>query len=167
MNYLDAPFPWFGGKRRVAADVWAAFGDVKNYVEPFFGSGAVLLGRPSAPHIETVNDADGLIANFWRSIKLSPAETAEWADNPVNENDLHARHAWLVGALADLVPRLEGNPDFHDPKIAGWWVWGICCWIGGEFCSGKGPWSVVDGKLVRLGNGRGVMRQRSEASTQP
>ena len=41
---LKAPFPWFGGKSRVADIVWDRFGDVANYVEPFFGSGAVLLG---------------------------------------------------------------------------------------------------------------------------
>ena len=46
---LRAPFPWFGGKSRVAAVVWRAFGDVPNYVEPFAGSLAVLLGRPHAP----------------------------------------------------------------------------------------------------------------------
>jgi site-specific DNA-adenine methylase len=40
---LKAPFPWFGGKSRVADIVWDRFGDVANYVEPFFGSGAVLL----------------------------------------------------------------------------------------------------------------------------
>ena len=33
-----APFPWFGGKRRVADKVWAALGDVDQYVEPFAGS---------------------------------------------------------------------------------------------------------------------------------
>lgn len=43
---LRAPFPWFGGKRKVAEEVWRRFGRVENYVEPFFGSGAVLLGRP-------------------------------------------------------------------------------------------------------------------------
>lgn len=30
---LAAPFPWFGGKSRVAHVVWSAFGDVPNYVE--------------------------------------------------------------------------------------------------------------------------------------
>lgn len=40
-----APFPWFGGKSQVASIVWDRFGDVLNYIEPFFGSGAVLLGR--------------------------------------------------------------------------------------------------------------------------
>ncbi|KKM69533.1 hypothetical protein LCGC14_1449830, partial [marine sediment metagenome] len=43
---LKAPFPWFGGKRRVADKVWERFGDVPNYVEPFAGSLAVLLERP-------------------------------------------------------------------------------------------------------------------------
>ena len=43
---LKAPFPWFGGKRRVAHIVWDRFGCVPNYVEPFAGSLAVLLGRP-------------------------------------------------------------------------------------------------------------------------
>src|SRR3990167_1351591 len=157
---LDAPFPWFGGKRKVASLVWERFGDVKNYIEPFFGSGAVLLGRPEPTGNETVNDFDGFIANFWRAIKLSPEKTAEYADHPVNENDLHARHSWLL-SQTDLVPKLEGDPDFHDPKIAGYWAWGICCWIGSGFCSGRGPWVVdTNRKLVHLGdNGQGVNRK--------
>ena len=55
---LRAPFPWFGGKSRAAPLVWAALGDVANYVEPFAGSLAVLLARPSAPRVETVNGLD-------------------------------------------------------------------------------------------------------------
>lgn len=48
----------FGGKSRVANLIWERFGDVPNFVEPFFGSGAVLLGRPTQPGTETVNDLD-------------------------------------------------------------------------------------------------------------
>lgn len=158
---LAAPFPWFGGKRKVADEVWSRFGTVGNYVEPFFGSGAVLFSRP-APFAgnETINDIDGFVANFWRSVQRDPESTARHADNPVNENDLHARHAWLVSQTETLRARLEGSPDFFDAKIAGWWVWGISCWIGSGWCSGRGPWGVVDGKLVHLGNnGRGVNRQ--------
>lgn len=40
---LKAPFPWFGGKSRVAHIVWEYFHDVDNYVEPFAGSGTTLL----------------------------------------------------------------------------------------------------------------------------
>jgi site-specific DNA-adenine methylase len=41
---LRAPFPWFGGKSRIAHLVWERFGDVAHYIEPFAGSLAVLLG---------------------------------------------------------------------------------------------------------------------------
>ena len=46
MSDLRSPFPWFGGKRRVADTVWQRLGECRNYVEPFFGSGAMLLCRP-------------------------------------------------------------------------------------------------------------------------
>ena len=121
-----------------------------------------MLGRP-APIVgnETVNDLDGYVANMWRAIKLNPDAVAEHADNPVNENDLHARHVWLLQQRETLRSQLEGDPEWHDPKIAGWWVWGIACWIGSGFCSGKGPWWVNDaGQLVHLGDGQGVNRQR-------
>jgi hypothetical protein len=45
---MKAPFPWYGGKSRVAPEVWAALGDVQYYVEPFAGSLAVLLARPAS-----------------------------------------------------------------------------------------------------------------------
>jgi hypothetical protein len=166
---MQAPFPWFGGKRKVAAEVWARFGAVENYVEPFFGSGAVLLGRPRPSGNETINDLDGYVANFWRAVQTEPDTVAHWADSPVNENDLHARHVWLVQQRETLRAQLEGDPDWCDPKIAGWWVWGVACWIGSGFCSGNGPWWVVHlgnngqgvhRQLVHLGdNGRGVHRQ--------
>lgn len=141
--------------------VWERLGDVPNYVEPFAGSLAVLLARPHEPKVETVNDADGFIANFWRAVTADPDAVAHYADWPVNENDLHARHIWLVNRKADLTARLEGDPDYYDAKVAGWWVWGICCWIGSGWCSGEGPWRSVDGKLVHLGSaGQGVNRKR-------
>lgn len=44
---MKAPFPYFGGKSKVSDLVWGLLGaDVMNYVEPFAGSLAVLLGRP-------------------------------------------------------------------------------------------------------------------------
>ena len=163
---LTAPFPWFGGKSRVASIVWQRFGDVRNYVEPFFGSGAVLLGRPQPfEGVETVNDKDGFVANFWRAVQAAPESVARFADWPVNENDLHARHVWLVERKEKLQARLEGDPDFYDARIAGFWVWGVSTWIGGGFCSGDGPWSSVDvdgvRQLERTANpGHQVMRRR-------
>lgn len=97
---LKAPMPWFGGKQRAAALIWSRLGEVTNYVDPFFGSGAVLLGNPKPAQIETVNDISTYLANFWRSIRYAPALTAYHADQPVNEANLHAMHRWLLNGPA-------------------------------------------------------------------
>lgn len=148
MSNLKAPFPYFGGKSGAAHEVWQALGEVKNYVEPFVGSAAMLLNAPDGKRVETINDFDGFVANYWRAMAHDPAAVARAADWPCNETDLFARHSWLVrtqiGTLAD---KLNADPDFYDAKVAGWWCWGLCNWIGSGWCSGTGPW-VFDGVCV-------------------
>ena len=163
---LGAPFPWFGGKSRAADLVWSRFGDVDNYVEPFAGSAAMLLARPHIGSVETINDADGFVCNFWRAVRSSPGEVSHAADWPINEADLLARHSWLVRQRDGLLDRLHGDPHYFDPVIAGWWLWGSCAWIGSGWCSGQGPWihdgfTIVDSRqLPHLGDaGRGINRQ--------
>lgn len=177
---LKAPFPYFGGKARVAAQIWERLGDVDNYIEPFFGSGAILLLRPAdhQPRIETVNDIDCLVANFWRATQHDPEAVVEHVDWPVNEVDLHARHRWLVYSddAAAFRERMRTDPDYYDPKIAGRWCWGLCLWIGSGWCQhpewvGRGSalahcgdrqsGSGVHKKMPRSerGGGRGVHRK--------
>ena len=147
----------------MAAEVWAALGDVDNYVEPFAGSLACLLERPRwhSGQAETVNDADCMIANFWRALAADPVAVAQHADWPVNECDLLARHLWLVKEGRRRIAALESDPEFFDAKVAGWWVWGINSWIGSGWCSGTGPHTIESvGKLPHLGNaGQGVNRK--------
>ena len=133
---MRAPFPWFGGKNKVAEIIWEHFGDVANYVEPFAGSLAVLLQRPHEPRTETVNDADCYLSNFWRALAHDPIGVAEWSDWPVNEADLHARHVWLL-SRSEFRERMMSDPDYYDVKVAGWWVWGQCAWIGSGWCDSK------------------------------
>jgi len=161
---IAAPFPYFGGKRRAAPRIWQALGDPAGYVEPFAGSAAVLLARPTftGRRVETLNDADGWLVNTWRAIQLSPAEVAQHAWGPVAEIDYHARLAWLQQRRTpDLVAWMEGDPEAHDAKAAGWWLYVVACGIGDPFA--PGPWRVVDGhlrKLPHLGDaGQGVNRE--------
>jgi site-specific DNA-adenine methylase len=162
---LAAPFPYFGGKALACETVWAAFGVVDNYVEPFAGSAAMLLGAPDGKRVETINDADGFVANFWRAVSHDAEAVAHAADWPCNEVDLFARHSWLVRMSAGLQDRLNADPDFYDAKIAGWWCWGACNWIGSGWCSGTGPWvhdgeTLVDARqLPHLSAGQGINRQ--------
>jgi hypothetical protein len=156
---LDAPFPYFGGKRRAAALVWQRLGDVGGYVEPFAGSAAVLLARPraSGARVETLNDIDGWLVNTWRAIQLEPDAVAAAAAGPVTEIDYHARLAWLQERRdADLVSWLEGSPTSYDARAAGWWLYVAACGIGDPWDAG--PWRVVEGRFVNVGSG-GVRRK--------
>lgn len=157
---LKAPFPWFGGKSRVASLVWDYFGNVDNYVEPFAGSLAVLLGRPHAPQTETVNDLDCYLSNFWRAMTRDPVSLAYHSDWPVNEADLHARHLWLVNQ-DEFRERMKTDPDFYDVKIAGWWVWGISQWIGSGWCS-RPEWT---GRTNAARTARGIHGAAGNAET--
>ena len=163
------PFPYFGGKADAAPAVWSALGDPDHYVEPFAGSLAVLLRRPHEAnrtyYSETVNDLDGLLVNAWRSMQLSPRETADAASWPVSEADLHARHVAILKWHKERdLERLMGDPKWHDPVIGGWWMWGLCCWIGSGWCSGEGPWWVDEaGRFVKVGK-PGVNRKRPHLS---
>lgn len=149
---LPSPFPWFGGKSRAASLVWERFGDVANYIEPFFGTGAVLMARPTAPRVETVNDKDAYLCNFWRAMQAEPREVAKWADWPVNEVDLAARRDWVFAQREEMQFRMWRDPDFYDAKLAGWWVWGVSGTIGNA-------WKP---RSTHLGNaGRGVNRPRT------
>lgn len=163
---LAAPFPYFGGKANACEQVWQAFGAVDNYVEAFAGSAAMLLGAPDGKRIATINDADGFVANFWRAIAQDPEAVAHHADWPCNEVDLFARHSWLVRQASTLTQSLHADPEWFDAKIAGWWCWGACNWIGSGWCSGTGPWvhdgeRIVDSRqLPHLGDaGQGINRQ--------
>ena len=65
-----------GAKWRMAAKIVSMMPPHRSYVEPFFGSGAVLFNKaPSA--IETVNDMDGDIVNFFTVLRKQPDRLAE------------------------------------------------------------------------------------------
>ena len=133
VSQLKAPFPYFGGKSKIAEAVWRALGQPKHYIEPFFGSGAVLLSRPEhspSTHVETVNDKDGFVANVWRALQFSPDKVARWCDWPVNHADLSARKKELIKNEGKLLEGLASDPQWHDPILAGYWIWCASCWIG-------------------------------------
>lgn len=57
-----------GGKKRLAPWIVSRMPGHHSYLEPYFGGGAVLFEKPAAP-IETINDLDGDVVNFFRVIR--------------------------------------------------------------------------------------------------
>lgn len=62
------PFGWYGGKFSHLAWLLPLLPECHHYCEPFAGSGAVLLNRAPSP-IETYNDLDGEVVNFFRVLR--------------------------------------------------------------------------------------------------
>ena len=161
---VNAPFPWFGGKRSVVDCVWSRLGRPKHYIEPFCGSAAMLLAASEPASLEVVNDVNGFVANFWRATQHQPDDVAMWATYPVSHVDLGARHRWLMEHRGDLAGLQEADWP-GDAKIAGWWLWGQCCWIGSGWCDWVGQIPHVSdagmgvqavGQIPHVGNaGRG------------
>jgi len=137
--YLKSPYPYFGGKSRVAPLIWEGLGSVEHYIEPFAGSLAVLLANPKVPKMETINDKDCFIVNFWRSLVNNTDDLIKFIQYPVTETDLHARHRWLIEqGTQEFINKLETDPNYFDVKIAGWWVWGLSASIGNNWLQPKG-----------------------------
>lgn len=122
---MKPPFTYFGGKTRIAPQIATLLPDHEHYVEPFAGSLAVLLAkRPSG--METVNDLDGELMNFWRILRdhtddllrvaaLTPHSRAEHAaalDAAAAADDLErARRTWV---------RLSQGRGGHTQRRTGW-----------------------------------------------
>ena len=65
-----------GAKWGMAAQIVSLMPPHRSYLEPFFGSGAVLFNKPPSA-IETVNDIDGDVVNFFRVLREQPDRLAE------------------------------------------------------------------------------------------
>ena len=62
------PFGWYGGKFNHLDWLLPLLPEAHHYCEPFGGSGAVLLNRLPSP-VETYNDLDGEVVNFFRVLR--------------------------------------------------------------------------------------------------
>jgi DNA adenine methylase len=61
-------FGWYGGKFNHLDWLLPLLPTAHHYCEPFGGSGAALINRPPSP-VETYNDLDGEVVNFFRVLR--------------------------------------------------------------------------------------------------
>lgn len=126
-------FPYFGGKAKVAPLVWEHLGDPECYIEPFAGSLAVLLARPTPARVEIAVDLDGLLLNFWRSIQTQWPAMETHLTGSVSEIDIYAKHEALLEARDVVTDKLRADPEWCNPLLAAWWWEGISSWLGSGF----------------------------------
>lgn len=105
-------FGWYGGKYSHLGWLLPLLPPATHYCEPFGGSAAVLLNRPPAP-VETYNDLDSEVVNFFRvlrdqqddlirAIGLTPFAREELRvatqEDPENLSDLERARRFFVRA---------------------------------------------------------------------
>lgn len=74
---MKAILKYPGSKWSLANWIIDFFPEHHSYLEPFFGSGAVLFNKPRS-NIETVNDLDGNVVNLFECIRSDPEKLAHY-----------------------------------------------------------------------------------------
>lgn len=112
---MKAPFPYFGGKMRLAPQIADLLGPHRVYLEPYAGSGAVLFAKAPARH-EILNDRNGAIVAFFRvlrdrpdelehALRLTPYARDEYLSCPLDEpglEDLELARRFFVRAVQSV-----------------------------------------------------------------
>lgn len=77
INKIKRPaLRYYGGKWKIASWVISHFPDHINYVEPCGGAASILIAKEPAA-LETYNDIDGRVVNFFRVLRSDPAALIE------------------------------------------------------------------------------------------
>lgn len=114
-----------GAKWRIAKDIVNLIPIHHSYVEPYFGSGAVLFNkRPS--NIETINDMDGRVVNLFKCLQNDPqklarlVDTTPFARDCYNESFNHDESDPFISALLFIVSCCQGHGFRATGKRVGW-----------------------------------------------
>jgi DNA adenine methylase len=67
MARTTSPLQYYGGKAQLAKWIISHLPQATHYIEPYCGSAAVFFAKERHP-IETINDLDGLLVNFYRHL---------------------------------------------------------------------------------------------------
>ena len=95
-------FGWYGGKYSHLDWLLPLLPPAHHYCEPFGGSAAVLLNREPSP-VETYNDIDGEVVNFFRVLRDYPDELIRRiALTPFSRKELEIACAEPTDRLSDI-----------------------------------------------------------------
>ena len=95
-------FGWYGGKFSHLDWLLPLLPKCHHYCEPFAGSGAVLINRDPAP-VETYNDIDGDVVNFFRVLRDRHEELIRAiALTPFSREEYHRAICGTTNGISDV-----------------------------------------------------------------
>ena len=111
-----------GAKWRIADWIIKYFPKHHSYLEPFFGSGAVLFSKPPSP-IETINDLDWNVCNLFRIIREDAEKLASYvAMTPYSRDEYEDIYKLDIAELMGKIDPYEKARQFL-----------VQCWQGHGF----------------------------------
>jgi DNA adenine methylase len=135
-NQLRSPLPWVGGKFYSAERIIKAFpppAQYKAYCDVFGGAAHVLLAKPTHNHLETYNDLNKDLVNFWMQCRDQPEELRGQIDTLPYARSLYA----------DWLESLSDGSQFSDIERAVRWFYVLRSSIGGIMGKSKGDWGYA------------------------
>lgn len=110
---MKTPITYYGGKQRLATFIIGMMPSHKNYVEPFFGGGAVFFAKGKS-FLEVINDKNDTLMTFYR---VCQDEMMFGQLQQRIHETLDSESEWLRAR------RIYHHPDGHSDVEIAWAVW--------------------------------------------
>jgi len=108
---MKTPITYWGGKQQLAQTILKLIPDHKQYNEPFFGGGAIFFAKKPA-EVEFINDINGEMINFYRTLKLDFDQLKTEIDCTLHSEFQHKQAKGIYTSPLD-----------HNSIMRAWAVW--------------------------------------------
>jgi DNA adenine methylase len=108
---IKTPITYYGGKQTLLRHILPLIPDHVSYTEAFAGGAAVFWAKEPA-RVETINDVNGNLVNFYRVLKTGYSALKCLVDQTLHSRKEHE--------FAQIVYEF---PEFFDPVRRAWAVW--------------------------------------------
>lgn len=94
---MKTPITYWGGKQQLIGKILPLIPPHKQYDEPFFGGGAIFFAKEPA-EIEFINDINGEMVNFYKTLKRKFTELKDEVDCTLHSEFQHhqARNIYMT-----------------------------------------------------------------------
>lgn len=108
---MKTPITYWGGKQQLTSKILQMIPSHRQYNEPFFGGGAIFFAKQPS-EIEFINDINGEMVNFYRTLKRKFEDLKDEVDCTLHSEFQHKQ-----------AREIYSNPLSHDDVLRSWAVW--------------------------------------------
>jgi len=108
---MKTPITYWGGKQQLVNNILPLIPLHRQYDEPFFGGGAIYFAKKPS-EIEFINDINGEMVNFYRTLKKNFSELKEEVDCTLHSEFQHRQARYIYN-----------EPLKYNDVLRAWAVW--------------------------------------------